>query len=213
MRAHDQPGMIIDSRQALQMRPIAQREPAHDIHLPQLHRRGPLPPLPGILPTPPRTGLDHPGTTQRPIHPRLTRHRTHAPPGQLMHQTPRTPPPMLPAQLQHQRLDIRRHLRRRRPRSMRMILQARQALSLVPGKPRMHALPRHPEPASHLNDRAPIGDHRQNGLITLLRHSQLPQHGESVNHHPTQPSRINRNTVTHHPTTKRPGSPEAIQLL
>ncbi|MDP3209869.1 MAG: hypothetical protein Q8M65_12040, partial [Rhodoglobus sp.] len=53
-----------------------------------------------------------------------------------------------------------------------------------------------------------IRNHSQHGLIPLLRHTELPQHKESVKHHPKALSSINRNTVNNHPKTKRPESGE-----
>src|SRR5215475_15667003 len=69
--------MVIDPGQRLSVAAVGEQEPAHHIHLPQLHRRPALPPPPLLLPPPPGTGLDQPGPHQRPVDPRLRRHRRH----------------------------------------------------------------------------------------------------------------------------------------
>ena len=53
------------------------------------------------------------------------------------------------------------------------------------------------------------GAPRQNRLIFLLSHAQLPHLG-SVKNQPKQLSSISRNTVRHHPNTKRQASAEVI---
>ena len=68
-RRHAEPGVVIDTGQRLGPRPVGQRETADHIHLPQLHRRRPLPPLPDLLAAVPASRVDHPGPHQRPVDP------------------------------------------------------------------------------------------------------------------------------------------------
>ena len=56
-------------------RPVGEPHPADDVHLPQLHRPGPLPPLVIRPLAPPRLGLDQPVTHQTPIDRRPPRQR------------------------------------------------------------------------------------------------------------------------------------------
>ena len=86
----------------------------------------------------------------------------------------RTPPRMIPAQLTHRRLHLRRRLMRTRLRPMRPVLQRVQTVLAIAGQPRMHALPRHPELDRDLTDPVP-GPHRQHRPKPLLHHRQLPQ--------------------------------------
>ena len=118
---------------ALAVRPVGQHEPAHDVHLPQLHRRAALPPLPrsGAPPAAPGVDQARPGPApDRP--PDSRRQRRHARPGQLDHDPPRTPRRMQPTHLQHPDLDHGRHLMRTRPRPVRPIRQPLQTAGLVP---------------------------------------------------------------------------------
>ena len=66
---------------------------------------------------------------------------------------------------------------------------------------------------SNLGHRPTLRDHRQHSLMTLLRHTELPQHEKGVKQHPEALSRINRNTVNHHPNTKGPESSEVIHCF
>ena len=52
LRRHREPGVVIDPRHRFQLHPVGEVEAADHIHLPQLHRSGPLPP-PIIRPTTP----------------------------------------------------------------------------------------------------------------------------------------------------------------
>jgi len=45
LRGHDEPGMIVDALHDLRLRPVRKADTADDVHLPQLHRPRPLPPL------------------------------------------------------------------------------------------------------------------------------------------------------------------------
>jgi hypothetical protein len=65
--ADDEPGMAVDPGDDLHFLPTGQEHPAHDVHLPQLHRPPPFPAA-VILP-PPLTlpGLHQPVADQRPV--------------------------------------------------------------------------------------------------------------------------------------------------
>ena len=65
---------------------------------------------------------------------------------------------------------------RTRTRHRRAIHETGQPLRRVALQPPMHALAGHPEPSRHLDDRHPIAENFENGLIALLHHTQLQQH-------------------------------------
>jgi hypothetical protein len=176
-RAHAVPGVVIQAGQRLRRRPVGQPDPADDVHLPQLHRRTALPALPRLSPPPAGTGLDQRGPGQRPVDPGLTGQRRHAPAGQLHHDPPRAPRPMHPAQLEHRRLDQRRHLMRARSRPARPIRQRLQPTGLIAAQPAMQRLPGHAPLLGHRGHLMPLGDHRQHRQIALLGHAQLPHRG------------------------------------
>ena len=69
---------------------------------------------------------------------------------------------------------MRAYLMRAAGRPVRPVRQPLQPARLIPGQPGMHALPGNTPPASHLSHRAALADHRQDSLIPLLSHAQLP---------------------------------------
>ena len=120
---------------------------ADDVHLPQLHRPRPFPPLVIGAGLATRPHLDQPMTHQTPIDRTATRHRHHPVTLEAMTDRARPPPRMLTAQLHDPRLDRRRHLMRTRPRHRRPIDQPRQTLRRIAAQPAVHALAGHPEPS------------------------------------------------------------------
>ncbi len=126
---HHEPGMVIDTRtrSSPPRLPVADRQahPAHDVHLPQLHRPGPLPPAIVLPATPPRLRLTRPW--------RIRQRSTDVRPGNPIEPLPlqpiqdraRPPPRMLTAHLHNPRLDLRGHLMRTRQRPRALIRQAR----------------------------------------------------------------------------------------
>jgi hypothetical protein len=93
-RDHDEPGMIVDAGYQLAGPAVGQRNPADNVHLPQVHRLGPLPPLelPLVL-----LGLriDQSIADQDAVHRRPRRRRIGPASTQFMADPPRTPPRML----------------------------------------------------------------------------------------------------------------------
>jgi len=75
--------MIIDTSQRLRPPPVRKQEPTDNIHLPQLHRPVPRPPLPLPIPRTPASRINQPEPQQRSIRPGLGRHRLHARPRKL----------------------------------------------------------------------------------------------------------------------------------
>ncbi len=120
--------------------------------------------------------VDQPQPHQRPRDRRPARHRVEPLPTQPIRQPVRPPPRMQRSKLGDPYFYRRIHLMRARPRPMRTITQTLQPLSRIPRQPRMQRLPAHPHLAGHLRDRQTILDHRQNRLIPLLSHAQLPKH-------------------------------------
>ena len=130
--------------------------------------------------------VDHPGPDQAPVHRRLRRHRVDPRRGSSSRDPPRTPIRARPA-----------HLRAPRPRPPAGIWCGHEAgrcdRSARPSNPRPHTGPAThaasaatPPLTSDLTDRPAISDHRENRLIPLLCHAQLP-HIEGV-------SRISRSS-------------------
>lgn len=104
---HTEPGVVIDPGDHLGFLPAGQPDPAHDVHLPQLHGPIALPaPVVGAASSP-LAGLDELVADQRAVDRRPRRDRLQVPaqlPGQLMPQPPRSPPGMLRAPLADARL-------------------------------------------------------------------------------------------------------------
>jgi hypothetical protein len=59
--------VVIDAGQRLGMAAVGEQEPADHVHLPQLYRRGPLPPFEPLTAPVPPDRLDQPGTSQRAV--------------------------------------------------------------------------------------------------------------------------------------------------
>ena len=174
--ADHEPGVVIDAGDHLHLRPIGQVDPAHHVHLPQLHRPTPLPP-PIVAAAPLTLGrIQQPVPDQRPIHTRPARHRHDALPGQPIADPVRSPVPVLPPQPDHPHLHRRGHLMRTRPRPGRPVDQVRQpTITGIPGPPPVHRLPGHPIPAGHHRHRRPV-QNLEDRPMPLLGHTQLHQH-------------------------------------
>ena len=166
--------------------------PPDHIHLPQLHRPGPLPPA-IVRPTaPPLLRRHQTMPHQRPINTRPARHRANPVLFELVTDPARTPHRMHPPDLHNPRLSRRTHLMRTRMRPRRPITQTAQAsLGGIPAQPNVHTLPRHPEPAGHLSHRGAL-QHLPHRPIPLLGHPQLHQHHrllpQSEDHERTHPT-------------------------
>lgn len=178
---HDQgrdhePGVVIDPRDDLRLGPVDQPDPADHIHLPQVHRDRPLPPAVVRALAPPGRGSDQALTDQAPVHRGPTRQRLHTRPAQPVQDRARPPPRMLGPHRHDPRLDGRRHLMRARPRPARAISQRAQPTGGIRPQPRVHGLPRHPEPASDVSHARPVAQDLQHRPIALLHQTQLHQH-------------------------------------
>src|SRR5215212_334372 len=121
--------MIINPRQRLRMAAVGEQEAAYGVHLPQLLRPAPLPPLPLPFAAPPPVRLDQPRPPQTAIHRRLGHPEAWTGLADLDRHPPRTPRRMPPPGLQYCRLHHRRHLMRTLPRPVRPI---RQTLKIEP---------------------------------------------------------------------------------
>lgn len=95
-------------------------------------------------------------------------------PAQLERDPSRALPRMMPAQLTHQRLHLRRRLMRTTQRPPRPVLQTGETHLGIPGQPGMNRLPGHPNPGRHLNHRF-AGLHGEDRPIPLLNDRQLHQ--------------------------------------
>lgn len=186
-----EPGMVVHPGDHLGLRAVGQPHAADDVHLPQLHRPGPLPPH--IVLASPATfdRLEQAMADQDPIHRHPRRHRIRtAVPAQLERDPPGPPPRMMPAQLTHQRLHLRRGLMYTPLRPAGPILQPGQSHLRIAGQPGVHRLPRHPDPGGHLHHRL-SGLHRQHRPIPLLHNRQLHQRQSRPPHH-AMPATITR---------------------
>ena len=201
VRAHAEPRVIIDAGQCLGAGAVGEREPAHDVHLPQLHRRTAFPAFPLAIARTPRRRVDQVQPNQRPVGRRLRHRRSDTTLAQLKTQPARTPRRMRQPQLHQRHLDRRRHLMRTRPRPMRPVRQPVQPTGLILDQPHVHRLTRHPEPGSHTRHRLTVGKHRTHGLIPLLSHRQLP-HAPGVS--PINRTSRNPSPETPSPITRRP---------
>jgi len=168
--------MIIDPGHDLDLRTVREEDPAHHVHLPQVHRPRPFPAPVVLPPAPPLADLDQAMAHQRPVDRRPARQRHHRGPFQLPQDPRRTPPRMLPPHRHDPRLDLRGHLMRARRRPRRPVRQPAQALLGIPAQPPVHRLPHHPVPASHLRDRDALLEHLQHRPVPLLHRTQLHQH-------------------------------------
>ena len=176
LRAHDEPGVVIDAGHDLDLGAAGQVHPAHHVHLPQLHRPAPLP-APVILPPPLALLRIHQAMPdQRPVHRRPPRQRHHPRPLQLPADPRRPPPRMIPPHAHDPRLHRGGHLMRARRRPRRPVRQPAQAARRIAGQPLMHRLPRHTMAAGHLGNRQALLQDLQHRPVPLLHHTQLHQH-------------------------------------
>ena len=156
---------------------IGEREPTHDVHLPQLHRRAAFPAFPlARTPIPQRSGRssrpatapDTPPIPRAPATPRVWPAQTPTaadPNTAASAAAPTTPPPPPPA-------------------SDADTTPADATDPPAPPGPRPHSGPTRraasaatPPTSRPPRYRQPIADHRQHGLIPLLGHAQLPHLG------------------------------------
>ena len=138
-----------------------------------------LPAIPCLVPPSPDSRVDHPEPDQTAVDRRLRGRRVGPQPQQLEPDPPRPPVRAGPAQLEHPSLQLRGQLVGARGRPVRPVRQTRQPFSLITGQPRVQRLPTYAPLTSDLTDRPAISDHRENRLIPLLCHAQLP-HIEGV---------------------------------
>ena len=185
----------------LHCRPSARHHPADDVHLPQLHRSAPLPPLEPPVATTPACGSIRFGPLQRPVDPRAGGHRVHACARRPRARAGAGPSPGCVGALSSTQTSTLgsiwcEHLGGRWDRST----SPAQALVLVPPQPPVDRLARDAEAGCHLHDRNAIADHREHCLIPLLHDTQLHQHARECVADQAEPaSPIRRSRVTHQP--------------
>ncbi len=171
--------MVVQAGNRPQLGAICQPDPAHDVHLPQLHRPGPLPTLVIRPPLLPLLRIHQAVANQRPIDRRPRRNPIHPLPLQVIANRPWTPTRMSTPHLHHPSLDLHRHLMRTRLRLRRPVNQTSQPLGRIPAQPHMHRLPGYPITASHISHQRPPKD-LQHRLIPLLHNTQLHQHDRTL---------------------------------
>jgi hypothetical protein len=189
---HTEPGVIVDPGHHLQLGAIRQEHPTHDVHLPQLHRPGPLPP-PVIRPAPPPLLRIHQTMAhQSPIHRRTRRHRLHPLLTQLIENPARTPTRMSPTHLHHPSLHPNRHLMRTRHRLRAPIHQTGQPVRGVAAQPPMNRLPSHPKTGG------PHPSPTPRPTLPTPPDTAAPRH-------PAPPTRSDPSTRRHQPRHRRRG--------
>ena len=102
--------MIVDAGHNFHLGAVGQIEAAHDVHLPELHGLGPLPPLVVRSGSLAGGGLEEVVTDQGPIDRRPARQRCDSFPSQVGADGPRSPPRMGAPHLDDPGFDHRSHL-------------------------------------------------------------------------------------------------------
>ena len=167
-------GVVIDASDDLHLPAIGKKGAGGDIHLPQLHRYRAFPPLAVPPPAAPGPGLDRAIADQHPVD-RGAGHCAQAAAIHLEHQPLGTPPPMSPAQLADNRLQLGRDLPLMRVHLMAAISQAERPFLPVTAQPGVHALAADTKALSNLSRRR-SHHHFQHRPVPLPGHAQLPQH-------------------------------------
>ena len=174
-----EPGVVVDPGDDLALAAVGQEQAGRHVHLPQFHRRRPLPPA-VLVPAPaPWHRLKQLMADQHPVNRRPGHRMTSL--AELEDQPTRTPPAVRAAQVTDHRFHLGADPPRVRLRRMRPVSQAVNPAVPVTRHPPVHRLPGHPEPLSHLRDRDAVQD-LKNGTVPLLDHLQLPKHCGSVAH-------------------------------
>ena len=163
----------------------------HQVQLPELHRCRPLPPLPGLPPSPSGHRVDNRGSNQAAIDRRLRRRRLDSFADQFEGDSASSPVGMSSAHLQHHGFNCRRDLMRAMSWSVRPITQAFQSVAFVAQQPTVHRPRRNTPVPGHLAHRPTITNYRQHCLVPLLSHAHLP--------HARERDKSAEVAVTHHP--------------
>lgn len=124
------PGAVVDAGDQLGLAAVGEADPAHDVQLPQLHRRFPLPASP-LAPVLLLLLVDQAVTDQDPVDRRLRDRRRDALLAQFECDALRAPARVVAAHLAGCGLHRGRHLRGRVSWSARSIHQARKLFGLV----------------------------------------------------------------------------------
>ncbi len=198
--ADHEPGVVVDPGEDLGPGAVGEQHPAHDVHLPQLHRPAAFPPFEPAVPTASGSRIDQTRTLERPIDPRTRRCRIHPGADRLVHEPARTPVGVAPPGLEHPDLGRRIHLMRAPRRSVGPVREPAEPLGLIPAEPPVHRLARHAEAIRHLDHRNTVTDHREHCLIPLFHDAQLHQHARECVADQAEPaSPIRRSRVTRQP--------------
>jgi hypothetical protein len=135
-------------------------------------------------PTVGRTASDRPTTSadlghnarshQAAVHHPLGGQWRHIATHQIRQQASRPTLRLPPPELEHHRLQLRRHLVRARHGSVRPVPRCLQTPGLIPRQPRVRGLPAHPPFGGHLADGLARTDDRKDCPVSLLGHAQFP---------------------------------------
>jgi hypothetical protein len=178
-RPHDrrgedaEPGMVIDPGNDLHLGAVNQECAGGHIELPQLHRGAAFPAPVVLAAAPPRLRLDQPVADQGAVDAgagHLVAAAAH-----LEYQPAWTPLRVPAAKLADQLLGLGRDAPGMVMDLVAAVLQPRDPFLPVAHQPRVHALAADPIPFGDLGHRNPGADF-QHGAVSLLGHTQLPQH-------------------------------------
>ena len=166
--------MVVIAGHDLGLGAVGEEHATDNVHLPQRHRLVALPAqvaVPGPLPG---GWLDQAVADQDPVDAHPRRDRDHAQAAELVGDPGRTPLRVLTAGLADSRLDLVRGLMRAGIRPSRPVSEGTETALLITPDPRMHALPRYPEPLAYLRDAGPCPD-LEDSPVTLLDNRRLHQ--------------------------------------
>jgi hypothetical protein len=137
---HAGPAVIVDPGDELELAAVLQVDPAHHVHLPQLHRTLSLPTAELVSAAATTAQLGQAVAREASVDARASGHRTDADPAELVFDPPGSPAGVLAPQLTDQRFDLGRGLMRTPVGSSRAIGQGRESTLLVADDPVPHAL-------------------------------------------------------------------------
>ena len=223
---HAEPAVVIDAGDDLELGAVVQLDPAHHVHLPQLHRALALPPTELVSALAATAQLDQAVALEAPVDRRERGDGVNAESGELVADPPRSPPRMLPTEFADLCLDLGGDLVRTGLRTMRSVGKRWQAALLVAGDPCVHRLAGDAKPLGDLGGLPSVLHDRQDGLVPLLHDRQFHQHGPppdrdgrcqasaeaTVKDQPNTVSSISRTRVKHQVTPERPASPGTRQV-
>ena len=165
--------MIIHPGDDLEIAAVVEHDPAHDVHLPQLHGPVPLPAPELVTPLLAPSELDEVVALEAPIDARAPRQWIDPFASEFVKDAPRSPSGMQTPDLADQRFELGWDLVAAAVRSMRPIGQGQHTAVVVPGDPPVNRLTRNTEMFGNLRDLPAILEDRHDCLIALIHDTDL----------------------------------------